>query len=48
LQQNRVARLAERHDRGEAGLHQVTDRYGIGGIRVPVEAPLHAADESRS
>ena len=47
LQQDRVARLAERHDRGEAGLHQIADRDRVGGIRVPAEAPLHAADEGR-
>ena len=45
LQQNRVTRLAERHDRGEAGLHQIADRDRVGGIRVPAETSLHAADK---
>ena len=45
LQQHRVAWVAERHHRGEAGLHQIADRVGVGGIGLPAEAALHAAGE---
>jgi len=47
LQQDCVARFTERHDRREAGLHQIADRDRVGGIGVPAEAPLHSADEGR-
>jgi hypothetical protein len=47
LQQDCVTRFAERHNGGEAGLHQIADCDRVCGIGVPAEAPLHAADEGR-